>query len=164
MLYMKLFSLADLVEVLRRILFYIFISVIMAVAIVLIFTLCDIAKQKPLGYNEWMDALSFGGSIFLIFFSIWSFFSVFVYDIIIVYNFYKRKIISRKIRLLIQFSIGLITTIVMLGMDKNWIRATWGGYFKYTLFLACCSFMFFSLHYLLIDKRFETKQKRQNIV
>ena len=165
---MKTFFFADLREILRRILFYIF-SVIISITIPIIITLLYyVTWKKNLNYNEWIDRLTFGGSILLVFFSIWSFFSFFVYDVIVVHNFYKRRIISKKMKLLIQFIIGLITSIIMLSMDKNWISSSmgvigWSAYLKYGLFIIFYSLVVLFFHYLVIEKRFEAKQNRQNI-
>jgi hypothetical protein len=163
---MKIFSLT---EMLRRVFFYIFISVIMPATLAFIFTLkYDITQREPLSYNEFIDQFLFGASIFLMFFSIWSFFSLFIYDVIVVHNFYKRRIISKKMKLLIQFIIGLITSVTMLSMDKNWISSSmgdsgWSAYLKYGLFIILYSLVVLFFHYLVIEKRFEAKQNRQNI-
>jgi hypothetical protein len=154
---MKPFSLA---EILRRVFFYCILSFFMPVSLAFIFNLkyIIIHRGELLNYNEHLDGLIFGSIIFLIFFSIWSIFSFFIYDIM-GSNFSKRKILNRKSKLLIQFCIGIFTTIVMLlCMDKYWIRniwgAGWGGYFTYFLFLFCYSLVVHVLHYLLIDKKF----------
>jgi hypothetical protein len=53
-------------------------------------------------------------------------------------------------------------------MDKNWISSSmgvigWSAYLKYGLFIIFYSLVVLFFHYLVIEKRFEAKQNRQNI-